>query len=48
VDTGHLGVWTTELRFGDSAESRDAAGELDDLGFGAHIPGGGTRSGNDA
>jgi probable F420-dependent oxidoreductase len=28
-------VWTTELRFGDSAESRDAAGELDDLGFGA-------------
>jgi probable F420-dependent oxidoreductase len=35
VDIGHLGVWTTELRFGDSAESRDAAAELDDLGFGA-------------
>jgi probable F420-dependent oxidoreductase len=30
-----MGVWTTKLRFGDSAESRDAAAELDDLGFGA-------------
>lgn len=28
-------MWTTELRFGDSAESSDAAAELDDLGFGA-------------
>ncbi len=28
-------MWTTELRFGDSSESRDAAAELDDLGFGA-------------
>jgi probable F420-dependent oxidoreductase len=28
-------VWTTELRFGDSAESSEAAAELDDLGFGA-------------
>jgi probable F420-dependent oxidoreductase len=27
-------VWTTELRFGDAAESCDAAAELDDLGFG--------------
>jgi hypothetical protein len=35
VNIGHLGVWTTELRFGDSSESRDAAAELDDLGFGA-------------
>jgi probable F420-dependent oxidoreductase len=35
VDIGRLGVWTTELRFGDSAESSDAAAELDDLGFGA-------------
>jgi probable F420-dependent oxidoreductase len=35
VDIAHLGVWTTELRFGDSAESSDAAAELDDLGFGA-------------
>jgi probable F420-dependent oxidoreductase len=28
-------VWTTELRFGNSAESFDAAAELDELGFGA-------------
>jgi probable F420-dependent oxidoreductase len=35
VDIGHLGVWTTELRFGDCAKSSDAAAELDDLGFGA-------------
>jgi hypothetical protein len=34
VAIGNLGVWTTELRC-DSAESRDAAAELDDLGFGA-------------
>jgi hypothetical protein len=35
VHIGHLGVGTTELRFGDSAESRDAAAESDDLSFGA-------------
>lgn len=35
MDIGHLGVWTTELRFGDSPETREAVAELDDLGFGA-------------
>ena len=30
-----VGVWSTQLRFGDPAESADAAAELDELGFAA-------------
>ena len=38
---GRVGIWSLEMRFGDPAESIEAAAELDDLGFGAlWIPGG--------
>jgi probable F420-dependent oxidoreductase len=38
---GRVGIWSLELRFGDSGQAADAAAELDDLGFGAlWIPGG--------
>lgn len=38
---GRVGLWSMEMRFGDKAEIRDAAIELDELGFGAlWIPGG--------
>jgi probable F420-dependent oxidoreductase len=38
---GPIGIWSLELRFGDSSRSADAAAELDELGFGAlWIPGG--------
>jgi probable F420-dependent oxidoreductase len=38
---GPIGIWSLELRFGDSSVSADAAAELDELGFGAlWIPGG--------
>jgi probable F420-dependent oxidoreductase len=39
---GKVGIWSMELRFqGDAAERRDAAAELDDLGYGAlWVPGG--------
>jgi probable F420-dependent oxidoreductase len=40
MDIGPLGVWSVELRNGESGEIRDAAAELDDLGWGAlWIPG---------
>jgi probable F420-dependent oxidoreductase len=38
---GRIGIWSSELRYGDPAQIADAAAELDDLGFGAlWIPGG--------
>jgi probable F420-dependent oxidoreductase len=38
---GRIGVWSLELRFGDPAEAAEAAGELDELGYGAlWVPGG--------
>jgi probable F420-dependent oxidoreductase len=38
---GRLGVWATELRFGDPGFIREAAAELEDLGYGAlWFPGG--------
>jgi probable F420-dependent oxidoreductase len=38
---GKIGIWSMELRFGDKAEARDAAAELDQLGYGAiWVPGG--------
>jgi probable F420-dependent oxidoreductase len=30
-----VGIWSSQLRYGDSSESADAAAELDDLGFSA-------------
>jgi probable F420-dependent oxidoreductase len=37
---GRIGIWSMELRFGDSAETAEAAAELDELGYGAlWIPG---------
>jgi len=41
IDLGKVGIWSMELRFGDPGETREAAAELDDLGFGAlWVPGG--------
>jgi probable F420-dependent oxidoreductase len=38
---GRIGIWSLELRFGDRSEAREAAAELDQLGYGAlWIPGG--------
>ena len=38
---GKVGIWSLELRFGDKAQSSEAAAELDELGYGAlWIPGG--------
>jgi probable F420-dependent oxidoreductase len=38
---GRVGVWAMDLRFGDTAAIDEAAGELDELGYGAlWIPGG--------
>ena len=38
---GRIGIWSTELRFGDKHEIAEAAAELDELGFGAlWVPGG--------
>ncbi len=38
---GRIGIWSMELRFGDPGAAAEAAGELDDLGFGAlWFPGG--------
>ncbi|HEY5676404.1 MAG TPA: LLM class F420-dependent oxidoreductase [Myxococcales bacterium] len=37
---GRIGIWSMELRFGDSGQCGEAAAELDELGFGAvWIPG---------
>nr|BFE31021.1 LLM class F420-dependent oxidoreductase [Actinomadura rugatobispora] len=33
MDLSGVGVWSTHLRYGDQAESADAAAELEDLGF---------------
>lgn len=39
--TGRIGIWSMELRFGDPGEIAEAAAELDELGFGAiWVPGG--------
>lgn len=38
---GPVGIWSRQLRFGDPGESREAAAELEELGYGAlWIPGG--------
>ncbi|OBA64929.1 LLM class F420-dependent oxidoreductase [Mycobacterium sp. 1100029.7] len=33
MDLAGVGIWSSQLRYGDSAESADAAAELDELGF---------------
>lgn len=41
VELGRIGIWSLEMRFGDHAQSIEAAAELDELGFGAlWVPGG--------
>ncbi|MGE2815846.1 LLM class F420-dependent oxidoreductase [Mycobacterium heidelbergense] len=35
MELGGVGVWSSQLRYGDQAESTDAAAELDELGFAA-------------
>jgi probable F420-dependent oxidoreductase len=41
-ELGRVGIWSRELRFGDPSEAREAAVELEELGFGTlWIPGGG-------
>ena len=40
-DLGRLGIWSRELRFGESGDMREGAAELEQLGFGTiWIPGG--------
>jgi hypothetical protein len=40
MDLGRLGIWSVELRLGDPGEIREAAAELDELGWGTlWIPG---------
>ena len=33
MDLTGIGIWSSQLRYGDAAESADAAAELDELGF---------------
>lgn len=41
VELGRIGIWSLEMRFGDYAQSIEAAAELDELGLGAlWVPGG--------
>ena len=41
MDLGGVGIWSPALRYGDRGEARDAAAELETLGFGAlWLPGG--------
>jgi probable F420-dependent oxidoreductase len=41
VDLGRLGIWSRELRFGEAADMRAGAAELEQMGFGTlWIPGG--------
>jgi hypothetical protein len=35
VNLGSLGAWATEFRFGEPADIREAAAELEALGYGA-------------
>ena len=35
MEIGQVGIWSFPLRYGDPAESAEAAAELEDLGFGA-------------
>jgi probable F420-dependent oxidoreductase len=35
MDLSGVGIWSSQLRYGDASESADAAAELDDLGFSA-------------
>jgi hypothetical protein len=40
MDLGRTGIWSFELRLGDAGKIRDAAAELDEMGWGAlWIPG---------
>ena len=42
-DLGRVGIWSRELRFGESGDMREGAAELEQLGFGTlWIPGGST------
>lgn len=41
MDVGRVGIWSAELRYGDAGAARDAAAELESLGYTAlWIPGG--------
>jgi len=41
MDLGRVGVWSAQLRYGDRGAIREAAAELEDLGYGAlWVPGG--------
>jgi probable F420-dependent oxidoreductase len=41
MDVGRVGIWSAELRYGDAAAARDAAAELESLGYNAlWVPGG--------
>jgi probable F420-dependent oxidoreductase len=41
VDVGRVGIWSAELRYGDAGAARDAAAELESLGYTAlWVPGG--------
>jgi probable F420-dependent oxidoreductase len=41
MDVGRVGIWSAELRYGDGAAARDAAAELESLGYAAlWVPGG--------
>ena len=33
MELGGIGIWSGELRYGDEGEKRDAAAELEDLGY---------------
>lgn len=33
MDLAGVGIWSSQLRYGDPSESADAAAELDELGF---------------
>ena len=41
MDVGRIGIWSAELRYGDAGAARDAAAELESLGYTAlWVPGG--------
>ena len=41
MDIGPVGIWSFELRYGDASTIRDAAAELESLGYTAlWVPGG--------
>lgn len=46
MQLGRIGIWSVELRFGESAQIREAAAELEELGAGTLWIPGGTGSGD--